>query len=51
MQNLLPQNIGKLFIIVGISIALIGVVIILLGKVGLFKLPGDIEIEGDNLVG
>jgi hypothetical protein len=48
MPNLEPQNFGKLILITGITISLIGVVIIFLGKVGLFKLPGDIEIGGKN---
>lgn len=48
MPNLEPQNFGKLFLITGIVISLFGVIIILLGKVGLFKLPGDIELGGKN---
>ena len=48
MPNLEPQNFGKLVLITGIIISLIGVIIIFLGKIGLFKLPGDIEIGGKN---
>ena len=48
MANLEPHNFGKLILITGITISLIGVVIIFLGKFGLFKLPGDIEIGGKN---
>ena len=48
MPNLEPQNFAKLILITGIVISLIGVIIIFLGKFGLFKLPGDIEIGGKN---
>jgi uncharacterized membrane protein len=48
MADLEPQNFGKLIVITGVIISLIGVVIIFLGKTGLFKLPGDIEIGGKN---
>ncbi len=48
MPNLEPQNFGKIILITGIVISLFGVIIILLGKIGLFKLPGDIELEGKN---
>ncbi len=48
MPNLEPQNFGKLILITGIVISLFGGIIILLGKIGLFKLPGDIEFGGKN---
>ena len=38
-----PQQIGKWLIAAGIFIAVLGVIVMLLGKVGLFKLPGDFE--------
>lgn len=38
-----PQQIGKWLIAVGIFIALLGGLIILLGKIGLFRLPGDFQ--------
>ncbi|MFC1781932.1 DUF2905 family protein, partial [Planctomycetota bacterium] len=38
-----PQQIGKFLITAGIFIALFGVLIILLGRAGLFRLPGDLE--------
>ena len=38
-----PQQIGKWLIAAGIFIAVVGVLVMLLGRVGLFKLPGDLE--------
>ena len=43
-----PQQIGKWLIVAGIFIILLGGLIILLGRVGLFKLPGDIEFSSRN---
>jgi hypothetical protein len=42
------QQLGKLILLTGIAISLVGVVIILLGKIGLIKLPGDLYFEGKN---
>ena len=42
------QQLGKLILFTGIVISLAGVVIILLGKIGLFPLPGDIKLERRN---
>lgn len=38
-----PQQIGKLLILLGITIVLLGAAVILLGHLGLFKLPGDLQ--------
>ncbi len=38
-----PQQIGKWLIASGIVIALVGALTVLLGRVGLFRLPGDLE--------
>ena len=38
-----PQQIGKWLIGAGIFIAVLGVLVMLLGRGGLFKLPGDLE--------
>jgi len=38
-----PQQFGKWLISAGIILALLGAVVILLGRVGLFKLPGDLQ--------
>lgn len=43
-----PQQIGKWLIAVGIFIVLLGGLIILLGKIGLFRLPGDLEFGSRN---
>lgn len=43
-----PQQIGKWLIAMGVTIALVGVMVILLGRAGLFKLPGDLEFGGKN---
>ena len=43
-----PQQIGKWLIAAGIVIALLGGLMILLGRVGLFKLPGDLEFGSRN---
>ena len=42
------QQIGKWLILMGITVALVGVLVIVLGKAGLFKLPGDLEFGGKN---
>ena len=39
-----PQQIGKWLISVGIITALLGAVVMVLGRIGLFKLPGDLEL-------
>jgi hypothetical protein len=43
-----PQQFGKWLIAVGIFIAVLGVFVVLLGRVGLFKLPGDLEFGSKN---
>ena len=43
-----PQQIGKWLISVGIIIALLGAVVMILGRIGLFKLPGDLELGSKN---
>ena len=48
MTNLQPQQFGKYILITGIVISIIGGIIILFGKIGISRLPGDIEIEGKN---
>jgi len=41
-------QLGKWLIVVGVVIALVGVLVAALGKVGLFRLPGDLEFGGRN---
>ncbi len=43
-----PQQFGKWLIAAGIIIVLLGVLMVLLGKVGLFRLPGDLQFGGRN---
>lgn len=43
-----PQQIGKLLILLGITIVLLGAAVILLGHLGLFKLPGDLQFGSKN---
>jgi len=43
-----PQQFGKWLIAAGIAIALLGVLVIVLGRVGLFRLPGDLEFGSKN---
>ena len=43
-----PQQIGKWLISAGIIIVLVGGLIMLLGRIGLFKLPGDLEFGSKN---
>jgi hypothetical protein len=42
------QQIGKLLILTGVFIALAGVILLILGRLGLFKLPGDLVLSGKN---
>lgn len=43
-----PQQIGKWIIAMGITIAIAGVLVMILGRMGLFRLPGDLEFGGKN---
>jgi predicted Co/Zn/Cd cation transporter (cation efflux family) len=43
-----PQQIGKWLILGGLVIALTGAFVMVLGRVGLFKLPGDLQFGGKN---
>jgi hypothetical protein len=38
-----PQQIGKWLISAGIIMALLGALVMIFGRIGLFKLPGDLE--------
>ncbi len=48
MMEFGPQQVGKWLISAGIIIALIGGLVMLLGRIGLFKLPGDLEFGSKN---
>jgi len=43
-----PQQVGKWLIFVGTAIIVLGALMVLLGRVGLFKLPGDLQLGGKN---
>lgn len=43
-----PQQFGKWLVIIGVTIAGIGLLVMLLGRIGLFRLPGDFEFGGKN---
>ena len=43
-----PQQFGKWLVAAGAVIIAIGLLVILLGKVGLFRLPGDLSFGGRN---
>jgi hypothetical protein len=43
-----PQQLGKWLIFTGIIITLLGAVVMILGRIGLFKLPGDFEFGSKN---
>ncbi len=45
-MGLEPQQIGKWLVAVGAVIVVLGLLTMLLGKVGLFRLPGDFEFGG-----
>ncbi len=42
------EQFGKLFIGIGLLIVAVGVLFILLGKLGFFRLPGDIQFGSGN---
>jgi hypothetical protein len=48
MMEFGPQQIGKWLTLSGIIIAVLGGLVMLLGRVGLFKLPGDLEFDSKN---
>lgn len=48
MSDFQPQQFGKLILITGIILSAVGGLMILLSKIGLFRLPGDIRIEGKH---
>ena len=47
-MGLEPQQFGKWLVAAGAVIVGLGVLVILLGKVGLFRLPGDFSFGGRN---
>ena len=43
-----PQQLGKWLILAGVIITLVGGLIMISGRIGLFKLPGDFEFGPKN---
>ena len=43
-----PQQFGKWLVVIGVTITGIGLLVMLLGRIGLFRLPGDFEFGGKN---
>jgi len=43
-----PQQLGKWLIIAGLFIVLVGSLVLILGRFGLFRLPGDLEFGSKN---
>jgi hypothetical protein len=43
-----PQQLGKWLVGIGAVIIAVGVLTMLLGKIGLFRLPGDFDFGGKN---
>ena len=43
-----PQQIGKWLLVAGICLAGLGGLMILLGKAGVLRLPGDLQFGGRN---
>lgn len=41
-------SIGKFLILIGVSVVILGILVIVGGKIGLGKLPGDIFIKKGN---
>ena len=47
-MDLEPQQFGKWLVVIGASIVALGLLTILAGRIGLFRLPGDFEFGGRN---
>ena len=47
-MDLEPQQFGKWLVVIGASIVALGLLTILLGRIGLFRLPGDFAFGGRN---
>ena len=43
-----PQQLGKWLVAVGAFIVVVGLLVMLLGRMGLFRLPGDLAFGGRN---
>jgi hypothetical protein len=43
-----PQQLGEWLIAIGAVIIVVALLMLLLGRIGLFRLPGDFELGGRN---
>jgi hypothetical protein len=43
-----PQQLGKWLVLIGGTLVVLGLLVMLLGRLGLFRLPGDLEFGGRN---
>lgn len=43
-----PQQFGKWLVAAGLMVVAVGLLMMLLGKIGLFRLPGDFTFGGPN---
>ena len=43
-----PQQLGKWLVLAGVVMALIGSIIMLLSRIGVFRLPGDLQFGSRN---
>ena len=43
-----PGQIGRILILTGLAMAAAGTLVVLLGRVGFFRLPGDLQFGGRN---
>jgi hypothetical protein len=41
-----PQHLGKWLVVFGVALIVLGLLMMGLGKLGLFRLPGDLEFQG-----
>ena len=48
MMEFGPEQFGRWFIGIGLVLVIFGILFILLGKLGLLRLPGDIEFGSGN---
>lgn len=42
------NGLGRLLVILGVAIAIVGGLVLLLGRLGLGSLPGDIRVRGEG---
>ncbi|HOK96714.1 MAG TPA: DUF2905 domain-containing protein [Anaerohalosphaeraceae bacterium] len=48
MQQVGPEQFGKWLAVMGLGLTAAGLFMLMLAKIGLFRLPGDLRFEGEN---